>query len=81
MQTLNLVGKVSGMLIDCGVSSPQLEEASRGFSFKREGPLDMRMNPDEGFSAADWLNSADEREISQIIVTNNLKRPTLIRRG
>ncbi len=67
MQTLNLVGKVSGMLIDCGVSSPQLEEASRGFSFKREGPLDMRMNPDEGFSAADWLNSADEKEISQII--------------
>ena len=67
MQALKLVGKVSGILIDCGVSSPQLEEASRGFSFKREGPLDMRMNPDEGFSAADWLNSADESEISQII--------------
>ena len=67
MQALKLVGKVSGILIDCGVSSPQLEEASRGFSFRREGPLDMRMNPDEGFSAADWLNSADEREISQII--------------
>ena len=67
MQGLELVGKVSGILIDCGVSSPQLEEASRGFSFRREGPLDMRMNPNEGFSAADWLNSADEREISQVI--------------
>ena len=67
MQALKLVGKVSGILLDCGVSSPQLEEASRGFSFKREGPLDMRMNPDEGFSAADWLNGADEREISQTI--------------
>ena len=67
MQALKLAGKVSGILIDCGVSSPQLEEASRGFSFKREGPLDMRMNPDEGFSAADWLNSADESEISQVI--------------
>ena len=67
MRALKLVGKVSGILIDCGVSSPQLEEANRGFSFKREGPLDMRMNPDEGFSAADWLNSADENEISRII--------------
>ena len=67
MEALQLVGKVNGILIDCGVSSPQLEEASRGFSFRREGPLDMRMNPEEGFSAADWLNTADESEISQII--------------
>ena len=78
MQALELVGKVSGILIDCGVSSPQLEEASRGFSFRREGPLDMRMNPNEGFSAADWLNSADEREISQVIWT--LGQESLARR-
>jgi 16S rRNA (cytosine1402-N4)-methyltransferase len=67
MQSLNLVGGINGILIDCGVSSPQLDEGKRGFSFKKEGPLDMRMNPDEGFSAADWLNEARENEISQII--------------
>lgn len=67
MQASNLVGKISGIIVDCGISSPQLEEPNRGFSFKTEGPLDMRMNPEEGFSAADWLNQADESAISEVI--------------
>ncbi len=57
-----------GILFDLGVSSPQLDEARRGFSFLRDGPLDMRMDPDEGASAADFLASADEREIAGVIL-------------
>ena len=63
----NLVGNLSGVLLDLGVSSPQLDEAGRGFSFMREGPLDMRMNTSSGMTAADWLNTAAEREIVEVL--------------
>ncbi|GGE67138.1 ribosomal RNA small subunit methyltransferase H [Streptosporangium jomthongense] len=59
--------KVSGVLLDLGVSSPQLDDASRGFSFMREGPLDMRMNPLQSPSAAEWLAHAEEGEIADVI--------------
>lgn len=58
---------VDGVLFDLGVSSPQLDEARRGFSFLQDGPLDMRMNPNVGISAADWLNSASEQDIANVI--------------
>ena len=58
---------VQGVLMDLGVSSPQLDDAARGFSFMRNGPLDMRMNPQEGQSAAQWLATADERDIADVI--------------
>jgi len=61
-----LGGKVSGILLDLGVSSPQLDDAERGFSFMHDGPLDMRMNPDAGVSAADFIASAAEEEIARV---------------
>ncbi len=63
----NLLGALSGVLLDLGVSSPQLDDAGRGFSFMRDGPLDMRMSNDAGPSAADWLNSAGEEEIQRVL--------------
>lgn len=60
-------GQVSGCLFDLGVSSPQLDQAERGFSFLRDGPLDMRMNPKSGISAATWLACAAEKEIAQVL--------------
>ncbi|MEX2051072.1 MAG: 16S rRNA (cytosine(1402)-N(4))-methyltransferase RsmH [Steroidobacteraceae bacterium] len=60
-------GSADGILFDLGVSSPQLDEARRGFSFLRDGPLDMRMDPEEGESAASFLARADEREIAMVI--------------
>lgn len=61
------MGKVNGILMDLGVSSPQLDDAARGFSFRLEGPLDMRMNPQSKMSAADWLNSAEPSEIARVL--------------
>lgn len=60
-------GKVKGILLDLGVSSPQLDDAKRGFSFTREGPLDMRMDTTQGINAREWLASAKEAEISQVL--------------
>ena len=61
-----LDGKVSGILLDLGVSSPQLDDAARGFSFMHDGPLDMRMNPDAGVSAAQFIATASEEEIARV---------------
>ena len=61
------LGKVDGILLDLGVSSPQLDDASRGFSFMRDGDLDMRMNPQVGESAAEWIATASEKEIADVI--------------
>lgn len=66
-EQLNLTGQIDGILMDLGVSSPQLDDASRGFSFLRDGPLDMRMDTSRGQSAAQWLQHADEQDITQVI--------------
>ena len=58
---------LDGVLLDLGVSSPQLDDPERGFSFMEDGPLDMRMDPTQGVSAAEWLAVAPEREISRVI--------------
>lgn len=61
-----LTGRVDGILLDLGVSSPQLDDAARGFSFLNDGPLDMRMNPDAGVSAAEFIASASAEEIARV---------------
>ncbi|UAW98999.1 16S rRNA (cytosine(1402)-N(4))-methyltransferase RsmH [Halopseudomonas nanhaiensis] len=60
-------GKVDGVLLDLGVSSPQLDDPERGFSFLNDGPLDMRMDPSQGQSAAEWINSASEADIATVL--------------
>ena len=62
-----LTGQIDGLLLDLGVSSPQLDEADRGFSFLRDGPLDMRMDPDQPLSAADWLRSVQEKTLKKVL--------------
>jgi 16S rRNA (cytosine1402-N4)-methyltransferase len=67
MDSLSLSGKIDGILMDIGVSSPQLDEAQRGFSFQQDGPLDMRMDTTSGQSAAQWLNTASLDDITMVI--------------
>jgi 16S rRNA (cytosine1402-N4)-methyltransferase len=61
------IGEVAGVLLDIGTSSPQLDDAARGFSFSREGPLDMRMDNSRGATAADFVNHAEESELREVI--------------
>lgn len=71
---LGLAGKIDGVLLDLGVSSPQLDNPERGFSFLRDGPLDMRMDPTQGMDAAGWINSATKEEIATVLKTYGEER-------
>lgn len=68
------ITQVDGVLLDLGVSSPQLDDPARGFSFRRDGPLDMRMDPTRGESAAAWLARAQQQEIGEVIRTHGEER-------
>lgn len=61
------IGQVDGVLLDLGISSPQVDDPRRGFSFRSEGPLDMRMDPTQGVSARDWLMQATIEQISEVL--------------
>ncbi len=67
LDSLNLVGKIDGILMDLGISSPQLDNADRGFSFNSDGPLDMRMNQTQGLTAEEWLKQTSEGEIADAL--------------
>ena len=66
-ETEGVVGRVDGILLDLGVSSPQLDDPGRGFSFLKDGRLDMRMDPESGISAADWVAAAGVEEIAGVL--------------
>ncbi|MHB8438918.1 MAG: 16S rRNA (cytosine(1402)-N(4))-methyltransferase RsmH [Acidimicrobiales bacterium] len=68
------VGQLSGVLFDLGVSSPQLDEPTRGFSYRLDGPLDMRMDPDQRRSALDLVNEADERYLARLFADHGERR-------
>jgi 16S rRNA (cytosine1402-N4)-methyltransferase len=65
----DIAGRVAGVLLDLGVSSPQFDDPARGFSFAKDGPLDMRMDPRSGEPAAAWLARASEKEIADVLWT------------
>ena len=67
VKTMKLTKKINGVFLDLGVSSPQLDDASRGFSFLRDGELDMRMDNSHGMTAAEWLNQATAEEIANVL--------------
>lgn len=67
LERMGWLGRIHGILFDLGVSLPQLTDPDRGFSLRSDGPLDMRMNPTEGQSAAEWLNRAPKKEIVRVI--------------
>lgn len=67
VEARHMTGKIAGILFDFGVSSPQLDDPQRGFSFRRDAPLDMRMDPTNGIPVSEWLNSADEKDIADVI--------------
>ncbi len=69
VEELGLVGKIDGVLLDLGVSSPQLDDAERGFSFLRDGPLDMRMDNSQGETAAQWLARAEIEDMAWVFKT------------
>jgi 16S rRNA (cytosine1402-N4)-methyltransferase len=64
---LGWIGEVDGVLLDLGVSSPQLDDSRRGFSFKRDGILDMRMDPAKGQSAAEWISKVSEKDLAMVL--------------
>ena len=68
------IDRVAGVLLDLGISSPQVDEPSRGFSFAHDGPLDMRMDPTRGETAAAWLNGASQEELTEVIHSHGEER-------
>ncbi|MBV1911074.1 MAG: 16S rRNA (cytosine(1402)-N(4))-methyltransferase RsmH [Kangiellaceae bacterium] len=66
LEQQGLLNKIDGILLDLGVSSPQLDQAERGFSFSKDGPLDMRMDTSKGISAQDWINSAAVEDMKKV---------------
>lgn len=74
LQARGWAGKLDGVLLDLGVSSPQLDQADRGFSFQQDGPLDMRMNPNAGISVAQWLETVTQEELADVFKTYGEER-------